>query len=111
MMKRRLAAATLALVGVATTTLGVVGQTATAHAAYADCDSTLQHKAQTGLDAYRAGAYCYQVGVDSKVRAQLVRNGGLDAYSVWFTGEYVWRYTAWHTCYAGCTDGYQVADV
>lgn len=110
-MNKRITAAALALVGVTTAALGIVVPSTPAHAVYADCNTRLEHRAQTGLDAYRAGAYCYQIGADTKVQAHLVRNGGPDYYSVWFTGTYIWRNTNWATCYAGCHDTYEIDHV
>lgn len=108
-MRSKFAAAAMAVAGVMTTAVTTVAPVTPAFAAYADCDHALGHRSVTGPDLYRAGAYCYQVGRDSKVRAWLQRDGGPDYYSVWFTGTYIWRYTNWYTCYAGCDDSYQVS--
>lgn len=82
-----------------------------ADATSASCKSNIYKKnLDYRTDEYRAGAYCSYVASDTKVRAKLVRNGGPDYTGVWFTGEYIWRYTPWKTCYAGCWDKYEVGD-
>ncbi|WP_454860193.1 hypothetical protein [Promicromonospora soli] len=43
------------------------------------------------------------------MRAQLIRDGGPDYFSSYFTTENKGYATGWYTCYAGCTAGYQVA--
>jgi hypothetical protein len=95
-------AATAAMSIVTVSPAGAVG---------ANCISDREKKNHTlQLDEFRAKAYCYSINSDTKVRAKLVRNGGPDYTGVWFTGEYIWRYTGWYTCYSGCWDTYELGD-
>lgn len=73
------------------------------------CESTLQEREQTGLNAFRAGAICTRIDSNRRVRAWLIRDGGPDYYSQYFNRTNVYHFTNWYTCYAGCRDAYQVA--
>lgn len=81
-----------------------------ANALSANCKSNIYKENHFTGDTYYAGAYCYSVGSDTKVRAKLVRVGGPDAEGVWFTGTYIWRYSPKKTCYLGCRDSYDLGE-
>ena len=98
-MRRRIASVILALSMMA----GTVAVAPPAEALSADCALNLQQiLVSGGLDYFRAGVFCTQIGADTKVRARLARSGGPDYYSVWLISTNTWRYTGWYTCYLGC---------
>lgn len=79
--------------------LPVISSPTPALAISGDCITTLQNGS---AGTHRAGALCSRLGSDTKFRAKLVRNLGPDYTSSWSTQTYVWKYTGWWTCYAGC---------
>jgi hypothetical protein len=81
-----------------------------AAADYTACSSKKETQSQFGLDPNRAGAMCQSVASVHKFRAQLDRTGGTDYFSGWHWDTYTWHYTAWHTCYAGCSAKVQIAN-
>jgi hypothetical protein len=89
--------------------LPVVAATTTpAWAAWGNCGATRETRAQPGLDSYRARASCSSLSSDGKARAKLVRYGGPDYTSSWFTTLNKYYYTGWFTCYAGCHAAHEV---
>jgi hypothetical protein len=80
---------------------------AAAPASATSCNSWLNEKEVTGLNQFQAGAQCSDIDGDRKVRAQLVRDGGPDYFSSYFTTENKAYRTSYYTCYAGCTDAWQ----
>ncbi len=62
------------------------------------------------LDKFRATASCSTINASHKVRAKLIRDGGPDYESSWFTTENKTYRTSWVTCYAGCSDSYEIAN-
>lgn len=77
----------------------------------ASCSSKLETKEHTFYyDDHRAGAYCTSIASDTMARAKLVKTGGPDAASVWFTATRVWKYTGWKTCAYGCWDTFELKD-
>lgn len=86
----------------------VIGSSTPALAVGGDCIRTLQSGSG---GTYRAGALCSWLASDSKFRAKLVRNLGLDYYSSWSTQTYVWKYTGWWTCYAGCYASVEISAI
>lgn len=71
--------------------------------AAASCTATKQVKHQTGLDYYRAAVRCTSIGSSTNVRATLDRSGAVDRHSAWFTTTNKTYYTAYASCYAGCS--------
>ena len=67
------------------------------------CGDWLQEDERVGLNDFRAGANCAEIDSDEKVRAHLVKVDAVDDYSSWFTTEYKSYYTAWQSCWAGCS--------
>lgn len=98
---------TIAAFGVALLTSSAVALGESAAAA-STCSSILQEQDQPGLNAFRAGARCSRIDANRKVRAWLVRDGGPDYYSQYFTRTNTYYYSGWYTCYLGCHDSYQV---
>ncbi|GHH76455.1 hypothetical protein [Promicromonospora soli] len=83
---------------------------AAAPASATSCNSWRGQKVNDhGLDSFRAGAACTEINSNHKVRAQLVRDAAKDKFSDYFTTENKSYYSVWVTCYAGCSDDYQVA--
>lgn len=70
--------------------------------AYTSCSDLRQTKSVVGPDVYRARTDCSSIQNGYKERAKLVRSGGLDYTSVWFTELNAYYYTGWYTCVAGC---------
>jgi len=100
-----------ALMVVATVAVGGVAVTAGPAYAATSCDDAREQKSQVGLDAYRAKTKCSSIQTNYKVRAKLIRNGGPDYTSQWFTQLNVWYYSGWYTCYQGCSAGHETAPV
>lgn len=69
-----------------------------------NCESKLEKRTSTTPDTFRALARCSSLNNDTKARAKLIRDGGPDYTSAWFTTLNRWYATGWYTCYAGCTD-------
>jgi hypothetical protein len=107
--KIRVITSTVGLVAAVLTTGALLAQPT--EAVSASCVSKLETIEHTlYYDDHRAGAYCTSIGSDTMVRAKLVKNGGPDAASVWFTATRVWKYTGWKTCAYGCWDTYELKD-
>ncbi|GHH76458.1 hypothetical protein [Promicromonospora soli] len=82
---------------------------AAAPASATSCSSHLDREDRpNALDGFRAGASCSDINGNHKVRAQLIRDGGTDNESSWFTTENKTYHTVWTTCYLGCDDDYEV---
>lgn len=95
------------------TTMGVgvpilAATTAPAWAISGSCSAVRETDSQIGLDAYRARASCSSLSGDAKARAKLVRDGGPDYTSSWFTTLNKSYYTGWYTCYLGCHATYEI---
>jgi hypothetical protein len=63
------------------------------------------------LDRHRVRAFCSSLQGDSKARGTLVRNGGPDVHTSWFTTKNKYYYSAWGNCYAGCSTRVQIEHV
>ena len=72
------------------------------------CSATRETKSQVGLDAYRTRASCSSLSGDARARAKLIRRGGPDYYSSWFTTLNKSYYTNYYTCYLGCSATYEI---
>jgi len=73
------------------------------------CQAHRETDEQWGLDAYRSRASCSSLSGDAKARAKLIRDGGPDYFSSYFTTLNKNYYTGWYTCYAGCSATYEIA--
>lgn len=100
-IRRGIATASAALL-LSPLAVSITATTATAFGG--NCSAVKQTQAvRWGLDNHRARAICSSIQGDTKARATLVRNGGPDYHSVWFTTTNRYYYTGWYTCYAGCS--------
>lgn len=112
MLKNRTITRKLGAVVVTALMALTAGAVAAAPAAASNCSSALHKKVvDLGRDHFRASATCSSISGDHKVRAKLIRDGGPDYHSSWFTTENKRYYTSWYTCYAGCRAGYEVAHI
>ncbi len=109
-MKSRLSKFTTGIVAAMLLGGGLVA-TATPASATNCNDYRSSQSSGLGYNEYRARATCSQIDGNRKVRAALIRSGGPDYYSQYFTRLNVSYYTGWYSCYAGCNSGYQVANV
>ncbi|WP_161965037.1 hypothetical protein [Ornithinimicrobium cerasi] len=82
-----------------------------AQAVGGNCSAVKQTEAKFGPDSHRARANCASLQGDSKARGTLVRNGGPDYHTSWFTTTGKYYYTGWYTCYAGCSARVQIEHV
>lgn len=82
---------------------------APANAVYAACGAWREENDVFGPNTFRAGVHCSRIDSDTKVRAILVRDVGVDYESGWITAEYAYAYTGWRTCWSGCHAIFQVA--
>ena len=87
----------------------VAATVAPAWALSGSCSAVRETDSRIGLDAYRTRASCTSLSGDAKARAKLVRDGGPDYTSSWFTTLNKSYYTGWYTCYAGCHATYEIA--
>lgn len=105
MLKNRTIAQKLGSVMFAALMVLTAGVAVASTSASADtrCGDWLQRDEKLGLDDFRAGANCAEIDSDERVRAHLVKVDAVDDYSSWFTTEYKSYYTAWQSCWAGCS--------
>lgn len=87
---------------------GAYLNTAPAAAVGGSCRDYLSRYSRTGLDQYAARSTCSSLEGDSKARAVLVRDGGPDYYSDWFTRLDTSYYTKKYTCYIDCHSDTQI---
>lgn len=80
---------------------GAVALSAPANAS-GTCTHAKQTRAQTGLDAHRVVASCSWIAYDYKAKGTLVRSGGPDYSTQWFTRLNTAYVSGYHTCYLGC---------
>lgn len=92
--------------------VGVTLATAPATAVGGNCSAVRQTQERSwDLDLHRARANCTSLQGDSKARGTLVRDGGPDYHTSWFTTTNKYYYTGWYTCYAGCSARVQIEHV
>lgn len=88
------------------TSLLLLAGAATFSAAPATAAGTCTHNQQTreqiGPDAHRVVASCSWIAYNYKARGNLVRRGGPDYHTQWFTRLNTAYYSGFYTCYAGC---------
>ncbi len=94
------------VVALAIAATATLGPAMPAYAVGGNCTSAVEHRSQTGFDAYRVRASCSSLQSDSKARGALDFAAAVDTFTPYFTALNTSYYSDWINAYPGPRGSY-----